>query len=161
MNAYLVIRWVACIAGAVLAKIAAKILAPLVCWLWATEDRLHLRSPFRWMETLDWDMAGDPPWRDTRSDPLSWWNRTRWIWRNGAQAAALEVFGAQAGEDHHDESSQDGSYRLTVAESAFYWRADREIWSRVLELRAGWKLNYEVHGFHKVMFSIRLREKKS
>ena len=159
MSAGVVLRWLGCLTLAGLAKLAAVVLAPAVCWLAATPDRRHLRAPWQWMETLDWDMAGDPPWRARRligTDPLSWINRTRWLWRNGAQAVAYGICGASATDPTRDA---DGSwYRLTLTDSAFYWRADWPVSGRRVEVRAGWKLNYQIEGRCKVALSIRIRK---
>lgn len=154
MNAIAALRWAACLVLASVAKLAAIVLAPAVCWLAATPDRRHLRTPWQWMETLDWDMAGDLPWRADRligADPLSWLNRVRWLWRNGAQAVAYGLCGMPAGEAQRQ--AHGAWYRLTLTDRAFYWRADLPIGSRWLELRAGWKLNHAVRGRYKVMFS--------
>lgn len=159
MTARLVLRWFAFLALSGLAKLAAIFLAPGICWLGASPDRRHLRAPWRWMETVDWDMAGDPPWRAHRligTAPLSWLNRTRWIWRNGAQAVAYGICGASAADPQREV---DGSwYRLTLTDSAFYWRADWPVSGRCIELRAGWKLNYQIEGRHKVALSFRIRK---
>ncbi|MFV0662772.1 hypothetical protein [Denitromonas sp.] len=170
-----VLKWLASLVGHALAKGLAMLLAPLVCAFAATSDRRHLCEPWRWMETLDWDMAGDPPWREHRlvgDDPLSWWNRTRWIWRNGAQALSYRRFGTKAiGLTYRlapgsvdDPDRPPYGEKLTLAERggrivAYYRNRCIAIPGarRYLQIQTGWKLNYTVAGHHKLICSVRLR----
>jgi len=49
-----------------------------------TQDKRYLHFPFAWLETIDNDLSGDQGWKDSlKGDPLSFWNRVKWLWRNG------------------------------------------------------------------------------
>lgn len=164
------LKWFAYVLAQASAKALAIVLAPLVCAVWATPDKRHLRAPFRWMETIDWDMAGDPPWRQRRlvgTDPLSWLNRTRWIWRNGAQRLTYLVLGVNmAGLELRTTGNPDPGrppYGLKRTEAlretdtvAYY--ANRFVplfGGRGLQIQTGWKLNYVVDGHCKLICSVR------
>lgn len=159
------LKWLACISGHLLAKLFVYPTAPFVCWLFATPNKRHLRAPFTWMETTDWDMAGDDAWREKRiapgSDPLSLWNRTRWLWRNGAQALSFGVFGVAADRmvASGNDTPENPPYgtKLTLGYQgaklvAFYWNhvTPSTLFGRHWQLRTGWMLGHDINGRYKV-----------
>lgn len=166
----LTLKWVCCVIAQVLAKGVTIVLAPVVCACCATPDKRHLRKPFRWMETMDWDMAGDPPWRERRligKNPLSWLNRTRWLWRNGAQRFTYLNLGVNmAGVTLHTTGNPRPDHppyglKLTIAarsERVVGFYANRMIpllAGRGLQIQTGWKLNYVVADHCKLICSLR------
>lgn len=91
-----ILRYVLTLPAALLARLAAILLAPLAVWLRSTPDKLHLRWPFGWMETIDNPLTGDAMWQANQlhgGDPKSWRARTLWMMRNGGQHAMYYFFG--------------------------------------------------------------------
>lgn len=59
--------------------------APIAIWRYSTPDRLCL-TRWRWLETIDNTLAGDFGHQTEHmigTDPLAWYNRVLWLWRNG------------------------------------------------------------------------------
>lgn len=58
-------------------------LAFVAVWL---SDRVHLRWPFRWLDTIDNTLKGDEGWQNEHlwgSNADAYINQVRWLWRNG------------------------------------------------------------------------------
>lgn len=72
-------------------------LAPIAVVFFTTNDKRQLLFPFHWLETIDNDLSGDNGWRTEHikpgSDPLSTWNRIKWLWRNGGNGFNYMVLG--------------------------------------------------------------------
>ena len=131
----------------------------------------HLRWPFRWMETIDNDLSGDPAWKIVHlhgRDPLSYWARMKWLWRNGANALMYGGFGVDAGYGRvlfivGNQRVTDaapavfGSVRVLDAESgAWYYRTMRRLTkTRGLSIMAGWNLLGPQLGRAKLVGTIR------
>jgi hypothetical protein len=72
--------------------------APIAIWLYSSPDRLYL-THWRWLETIDNTLAGDSGHQTEHmigSDPLTWYNRVLWLWRNGGNRFNYEVIGCSA-----------------------------------------------------------------
>lgn len=72
--------------------------APLVIWLFSSPDRLYL-TRWRWLETIDNTLAGDYGHQTEHmigADPLAWYNRVLWLWRNGGNRFNYEIIGCPA-----------------------------------------------------------------
>lgn len=55
---------------------------------------------WRWLGTIDWPLTGDDGWREEHlvgDDPASFLNKTRWLWRNGANRINYFQLGEPAG----------------------------------------------------------------
>ena len=137
---------------------AAYLLAPFAVWLFSTDDKRHL-THLRWLETIDNDLTGDPGWKRLRlwgGDPLSFVNRTRWLWRNGGNYVSYYVLGCVG----------DSAWCWSQNMDAVYWKRPDGYWlyrrfvsigNKHLELFVGWNLFSIKQGRCKVVCQIRLR----
>lgn len=132
-------------------------LAPIAVAFFSTPDK-RLLTRFKWLETLDNDLTGDEGWRSEHligSNPLSWLNRTRWLWRNGGHAVNYGLLGCddigtrQIKPNYWENPKGRWLYRR-------YFRLT-EKWS--FELFAGWALLGGQHGRCKFVFSPRFKTK--
>jgi hypothetical protein len=70
-------------------------LSPIAVIFFTTNDKRELLAPFHWLGTLDNDLSGDDGWKNEHitGDPLSTWNRIKWLWRNGGNALNYTALG--------------------------------------------------------------------
>lgn len=87
--------------------LAKGIARPILPWIvvpfFSTPDKRHLRWPFQWFETWDVDLAGDEGWQTEHvkgQNPLTTWNRIKWLLRNGGSATSYTIFGCKADDPH-------------------------------------------------------------
>lgn len=76
------VTWLCLVPLQWLLGIVAFVLAPFVVAFCSTPDRLHL-TRFRWLETIDFDLTGDPSWREKRLigiNPFGWERITVTLW---------------------------------------------------------------------------------
>jgi len=106
-----------------------------------------VQFPFKWMGTIDNDLTGDYGWKKEHlsgSDPSSYWNKVRWLWRNGGNRFNYWWIGVP-----------------------FVNRPSWAFWSihqiplfagRFLDMRFGWS-DYSLQGRCKYVFTIRIKTK--
>jgi len=146
-------------ASAVCARYPLAIVAVL-CF--SSADRRHL-TRLRWLETIDNDLGGDSGWREQHlagADPLSRWNRIRWLWRNGGNAMNYTTLGVP----------DDPAWRaavlaaapvpayLTRPDGSWLYRSFTRLGRRRLECFLGWALLGPQAGRCKLVFSIRAEQ---
>ena len=103
--------------------------------------------PFKWLGTIDNDLAGDQGWRDEHlwgSSPDSYINKVRWLWRNGGNRFNYFVIGVAA--DPRPAWAFWSSKQIPLFAGRF------------LDLRIGWT-GYELQGRCKYVFTIRIKTK--
>lgn len=128
----------------VLLRYPAAVIAVL---LFSSPDKLTL-SRWKWLETIDNTLIGDLGWRTEHMighDPLAWYNRIGWLWRNGGNRFNYEVLGIPASTP-----------------PAWAWWAPTAIplfAGRFLDLRLGWNLDGPQLGRCKYVFSVRIKTK--
>lgn len=91
-------HYVTCFPAFFLVIVARYPAAPIAIWLYSTPDRLYL-TRWRWLETIDNTLAGDAGHQTKHmigTDPLAWYNRVLWLWRNGGNRFNYEVIGCDA-----------------------------------------------------------------
>lgn len=120
---------------------------PLALIAVAFQKDLQLQWPFRWLDTIDNDLTGDAGWKDehlTGSDPASYKNMVRWIWRNGGNRFNYFTLGVSAND----------------RPSWAFWskKAIPLIAGRFLDLRFGWS-DYNLQGRCKYVFTVRIKTK--
>lgn len=84
-------------------ELAQPILPWIVVPFFSTPDKLHLRWPFRWFDTIDNPLTGDEGWQSEHlwgDDPMSLINRIRWLIRNGGNRLSYTFFGCDANDPH-------------------------------------------------------------
>jgi hypothetical protein len=141
-----VIRYFIYLPFFVLMQIVAKIVAPVAVVFFSTPDRKQLRSPFKWMMTLDADLGGDKYWPShIEGDRYSTWNRINWMWRNGGHTLAYGLFGCD--KDAEDYPLFRKFYPVKLGKYKF------------LELFFGWNHPGAQNGRAKYALTIRLKEK--
>ena len=114
------IRWLCYLPLNLLMGLAVIPLAPIAVAFFSTEDKRHL-TRFRWMETIDNDLTGDWGWNEEHligSDPFSWLNRTRWLWRNGGNSVNYNLLGCV----------DDPAWREQQDRNAGYWKRPDGYW---------------------------------
>lgn len=132
-------------------------LAPIAVWMFSTADKRHLRF-MRWLETLDNDLSGDSGWRNEHikpgSDPLSTWNRIKWLWRNGGNAINYNLLGCE-----YDPALPSQGKRSFVKRSDGRWllRLSIPLFGKYLELFWGWSIFGPIHGRCKYTFTTRFK----
>lgn len=131
------IRWLLYLIPHLLAIIVRYPLAPIAVLFFSSRDRKYLKF-FKWLETIDNDLSGDKGWKKEHlsgSDPLSNWNRIRWLWRNGGNSVNYGYLGC--------------GFQLYETQKTYWKRADgywilRKFWkitsTRQLEIFIGWAL---------------------
>lgn len=120
---------------------------PLAFLAVAWRDGLQLSPLFWWLDTIDNDLTGDQGWKDEHlsgSDPKSYKNMVRWIWRNGGNAFNYWVIGVP----------YDGKPSW-----AFWKHKDIPlIKGRFLDVRFGWT-PYQLKGRCKYVLTCRIKTK--
>lgn len=140
-------------------------LAPFAVFFFSTPDKRHL-TRFKDMETVDWDLAGDTGWREEHligSDPLSFINRVRWLWRNGYAGKAYNEFGVKLSTVTITETPTniENLTIVTTDQKYFLYRKFVKTGSKYTEYFFGWSLKgpQEVNGekVSKLVCTIRKR----
>lgn len=114
----------------------------------AFEKGLQLQTPFKWLDTIDNDLTGDDGWKKEHligSDPKSYINKVRWIWRNGGNRFNYYVIGV-ADTDKSPE---------------YFWSKTRVyVTSKwFLDLRVGWGGDDSKEGRRKYVATCRFKTK--
>lgn len=144
------LRWALCLIVHIVAIVARYPLAPIAAVFFTTNDKRHLLFPFRWLGTIDNDLSGDDGWKSEHitGDPLSAWNRIKWLWRNGGNALNYGLLGVS-----HDGwfdikwfMLQDGEDYWQRPDGAWQYRARVPIFGRVWTPYIGWGLFSQVNG---------------
>lgn len=151
------IRWLCYLPLNLLMGLAVIPLAPIAVAFFSTDDKRHL-TRFKWMETIDNDLSGDSGWKEEHligNDPLSWLNRTRWLWRNGGNSVNYNLLGC-------DDIG-------CVQDKPYHWKNDQGYWlyrrrfalfgDWSLEVFMGWALLGGKQGRCKFVCSIRGKTK--
>lgn len=141
--------------------IASFLMAPVAVLCCSTSDRRHL-TRWRWLETIDNDLSGDFGWKTFHlwgGNPLSWINRTRWLWRNGGNTVSYMVLGCDG----------DPAWNAQQDRALHFWRRPDGYWlyrrfvpltkRRSMELFFGWNLFAVKFGRCKVVCQIRFPER--
>jgi hypothetical protein len=147
-KALIVCKWLALLPVHLVVVGGAWLLAPIAVRWFSTDDKLHLRSPFRWMETIDNDMGGDSYWKAEHlagSDALNESARIGWAKRNGGNAVNYGPLGVPVDPAwlHRYRSPINGQISggpLWWSDDAFCLRWMRPIGGRIMELSLGWAL---------------------
>lgn len=87
----------------IIRELAQPILPFIVVPFFSTPDKLHLRPPFEWFDTIDNPLTGDEGWQSEHLwgvDPMSLVNRIRWLIRNGGNRLSYTFFGCDANDPH-------------------------------------------------------------
>ena len=159
-----ILQWLIYLPAHIVLILSRYPLAPLAVLLFSTADKRHLRY-LQWLETLDNDLAGDSGWQNEHiqpgSDPLSDWNRIKWLWRNGGNAVNYRVLGIRYPVFGANLVNQPIKSWLWVRSTDGYWliRKFIPLFGRYLEIFIGWGLFGEVQG--RCKFSCTIRVKRS
>lgn len=154
-------KWLIRLPAVLLLTLTSYVLAPFVVAFFSTEDKMHL-TRFKWLETIDNTLAGDANWNRNLlwgSDPLSWINRTRWLWRNGGNYVNYNILGCVG----------DADWKAVQDRTLYYWKRPDGYWlyrrfipvskTRNLELFFGWNL-FSIKKEHcKIVCQIRIQPK--
>ena len=163
----MILRWAIISVYAVAAALLAMPLTPFVV-LFANHTTGRLPWLFRWMETPDQLLPGDPGIVGKPTSWLGyWWASCRWLWRNPAYRATnpfkfvplvsgdgIPVLGAPKGNMHVNNQPFVPGYFLGTAENASHKVFDLfVVWkwpgiNKCLRIRFGWKLQPWYHGVH-------------
>lgn len=147
----------------VIARYPLAIIA--VAWF-TTGDGKKLVAPFTWLDTLDADLTGDAGWQNILNgkDPMAFWSRVRWLWRNGGNAANYTLLGCDYSKTFAAFRKPDPypslKMRTIFLRCDGYWLIRKFIklpggW--FLELFWGWNLFFDVGCRCKFTATTRLR----
>jgi hypothetical protein len=153
--------WLLSLLFQVLVVIARYPLAIIAVLFFSSKDKLTL-TRWTWLECIDNLLIGDSGWREVHlwgTDPYAWYNRVRWLWRNGGNRVCYTVLGVP----------DDPVWRMSQASKlGFHVRKDGAwcfrvfipllVTRRYLELFFGWALFGPNGGRCKFVFTIRLPE---
>lgn len=84
-------------------ELAQPFLPWIVVPFFSTPDKLHLRPPFEWFDTIDNPLTGDEGWLTHLwygDDPMHVLNRIGWLIRNGGNRLSYTFFGCDADDPH-------------------------------------------------------------
>ncbi len=120
---------------------------PLAFVAVALSKDFQLRTPFKWLETIDASLLGDQGWKAEHlsgKDPASYINQVRWLWRNGGNRFNYFVIGVP----------------FDNKPSWAFWskKAIPLFAGRFLDCRFGWT-DYQLQGRCKYVFTIRIKTK--
>lgn len=146
-----------------LSKLIVRIIVPPAVLLFSSADRRHLAWPYRWLETWDNDLSGDDGWKTEHitpgSDPLSSWNRIKWLWRNGGHGLNYGIFGVK-----YDPAFPVGGDRkiglLVRPDGAWLYHRYVPMFGRYLEVIWGWGIYGPLRGRCKFSFTTRLKRSR-
>ena len=116
--------------------------------VWAFSEDGKLSFPFNWLGTIDNDLYGDLGWKNEHlwgSDPASYINQVRWLWRNGGNCFNYWWIGVSDAN----------------APAWTFWSktAIPLIAGRFIDLRFGWSPEGQKQGRRKYVFTIRIKTK--
>lgn len=130
--------------------------SPIAVLFFSTDDRRHLKFPFRWLETQDNDLSGDEGWRnehiEKNSDPLSNKNRILWLYRNGGQWLQYTIVGAKSIPVIGGIIPPDKMHGLSIRADG-YWQWRESFFG--IEVYWGWGLWSTINGRIKYVWTIR------
>lgn len=136
-------------------------LAIVAVAFFSTDNKRHLTA-LQWLETVDNDLSGDSGWKETHligDDPLSFWNRVRWLWRNGANALSYGALGVDdmPGWRAAELATNAKAIKHVRSDGAWLYRRFIPAGNCFVELFFGWALLGPQSGRCKFVCSIRLR----
>lgn len=130
-----------------LVVIARYFAAPIAIWRYSTPDRLYL-TRWRWLETIDNTLAGDYGHQTEHmigTDPLAWYNRVLWLWRNGGNRFNYWTIGVA------DDATP---------EWAFWDKVSIPLVGEVfIDIRLGWSPEGPKQGRRKYVMTARIKTK--
>ena len=133
-------------------------LSPVAVLLFSTKDKRYLTA-MRWLETLDNDLGGndDEGWLTKHikpgSDPYSFWNRTRWLWRNGGNAVNYQFLGCDYSDPTWSGLPDKCDFRGLYVRKDGYWLFRKVIAG--VEVFWGWNIYSNINGRCKFTFTTR------
>lgn len=142
-----ILQWLLYLPLHLLVTIARYPLAPIAVVFFATNDKRQLHFPFDWLETIDNDLSGDSGWRTKHikpgSDPLSTWNRIRWLWRNGGNRFNHMTIGCLDDFEYRrpwQGINKNDTHFWSRPDGYWLWRSFTPLFGRFLEVFIGWHL---------------------
>lgn len=157
-----VLRWLLLLPAHILLVAVAWLLAPIAVRWFSTADKLHLTAPFKWMETIDHDLAGDEYWQAALgdADPLSNAARIAWLRRNGGNTVNYGMLGVLS--DPVWLAAYRSTYNGVITGGPVWWCGNSFClrWFPTfrgipIELSAGWNLIGPQNGRCKYWLSMR------
>ncbi|WP_445372713.1 DUF7338 family protein [Methylomonas sp. HW2-6] len=161
-----IMQWLLYLPLHLLVAVARYPLAPIAVASFTTNDKRFLLFPFTWLETIDNDLSGDDGWRTEHirpgSDPLSLWNRIRWLWRNGGNRVNYMVLGCPDDPNFRADWSNMQDREAFWIRDDGYWmiRGHIPIGRKYLYLFVGWSLFGPLCARCKFTCTIRIKANK-
>ncbi|WP_026601480.1 DUF7338 family protein [Methylomonas sp. 11b] len=119
--------------------------APLAILFFSSDDKRTLTG-WRWLVTIDNDLGGDDDWRNKHikpgSNPYSFWNRMRWLWKNGGNRFNHERLGMPVDSLFvwmHSQQQANQSF-WQRSDGVWQWRATKKVFGRMWTPYIGWAL---------------------
>lgn len=160
MKVWSVLKWFALLPFHGIVVLASVRLARYAVLNCSSDDKLDLRSPFRWMMTTDAWLNGDTYWQkqliEKGQDPMADENRVAWMKRNGGNRVNYNTLGVPAPDQAWLDLYR--SVEGVISGGPVWWHGNawclRGHWLS-LELAAGWNLFGAKNGRCKFWLSIR------
>lgn len=159
-----VLKWLAILPYHGLVVLAATWLAGYAVRNYSSDDKLDLRSPFRWMMTTDAWLNGDPYWQrqliERGLDPMADEHRIAWMKRNGGNRVNYGQLGVDAPSAEWLRRYRDE--QGVISGGSMWWYGDAWCFRGHLlgiELCAGHNLFGEKNGRCKFWCSLRRYKK--
>jgi len=138
-----ILLWLLFLPAHLLVAILRYPLAPFAVIFFTSNDRSELLSPFVWLGTIDNGLSGDDGWRNENikkgSDPLSTWNRIRWLWRNGGNWFNYNAIGCFVDSELLQAHMDDQDSKIFWRNKKGYWLL-RGTFFKHLYIFWGWSL---------------------
>lgn len=149
----------------ILVWLAKYPLAPIAVLLFSTPDGKQLRRPFLWLQTNDNDLGGDSGWKNEHikpgSDPYSFWNKVKWLWRNGGHDFNYKVLGTPNDQwFYFDNYMIQDSKEFWVRPDGYWMFRGYRKWpfsKKRLFIFTGWSLFGPINKMCKITCTFRLR----
>lgn len=112
------------------------------------QSNKQLTFPFKWLDTIDNNLDGDYGWKTEHlsgSNPSSYWNQVRWLWKNGGNRFNYFVIGVP--------SDSKPTWAFWIKKSLPWPQT-----GKYLDLRIGWS-DYSLQGRCKYVFTLRRQTK--
>lgn len=161
-----ILQWLLYLIAHIIVVLIRYPAAPFAVVFFTSNDRRDLLFPFTWLGTIDNDLAGDSGWQTEHiqpgSDPLSTWNRIKWLWRNGGNRLNYQLLGCPDSVLFRLKHDWLQNIISVWRRPDGYWmiRAYIPIGGKFLNVFWGWSLFGPIEGRCKFTFTTRIKSNK-
>lgn len=163
---YKILLWITLLPVHILIIGLSILVAPLVIKYFTTEDKLYVKFPFKWMETIDNDLSGDDGWKQACKekglDPLDDKSRIGWLRRNGGNSFNYYVLGVKVEPISNLMATDDDHHGFFMRYDGIWMLFDfykLPMINKYLNIFIGWSVFGPKFGFCKYTATFRIKSK--